>query len=60
MLGRGSPQKSATTEPSIIRKGYGDVEAAFTGGNKVVESGRHRLRQTTRETFNAAMRRLVA
>ena len=32
----------------------------WAGGNKVVEGGRHRLRQKARDTFNAAVRRLVA
>lgn len=38
----------------------GAVDCVWAGGNKVVENGHHRLRRTTRETFNAAMRRLVA
>jgi len=38
----------------------GAVDCVWAGGNKVVEDGHHQLRQKTRETFNAAMRRLVA
>ncbi|WFU27569.1 formimidoylglutamate deiminase [Bradyrhizobium sp. CB1717] len=36
------------------------VDCVWAGGNKVVEGGRHRLRQAARERFNTAMRRLVA
>ena len=32
----------------------------WASGNKVVEGGRHRLRQKARDAFNAAVRRLVA
>jgi len=32
----------------------------WAGGNKVVESGRHRLRESARDKFNAAVRKLVA
>jgi formimidoylglutamate deiminase len=44
----------------IFAAAAGAVDCVWAGGNKVVENGHHRLRQKTRETFNAAMRRLVA
>ena len=44
----------------IFAAGSGAIDCVWAGGNKVVEGGRHRLRQTAREHFNAAMRRLVA
>src|SRR6478752_2266258 len=44
----------------IFAGGPGAVACVWAGGNKVVEGGHHRLRQKARETFNAAVRRLVA
>jgi formimidoylglutamate deiminase len=44
----------------IFAAGAGAIACVWAGGNKVVEAGRHRLRQSARATFNAAMRRLVA
>jgi len=44
----------------IFAANAGAVDCVWAGGNKVVEGGRHRLRQKARETFNAAVRRLVA
>ena len=38
----------------------GAIDCVWAGGHKVVEAGHHRLRQTARERFNAAVRRLVA
>lgn len=38
----------------------GAIDCVWAGGHKLVEDGRHRLRQTARERFNAAVRRLVA
>jgi formimidoylglutamate deiminase len=38
----------------------GNVACVWAGGDKVVENGRHRLRQQVRDAFNAAVRRLVA
>ena len=38
----------------------GAVACVWAGGNKVVEGGRHRLREKARDTFNAAVRRLAA
>lgn len=44
----------------IFAAGSGAIDCVWAGGDKVVEGGRHRLRQTARERFNAAVRRLVA
>jgi len=44
----------------IFAAGADAVDCVWAGGNKVVAGGRHRLRETARDTFNAAMRRLVA
>jgi formimidoylglutamate deiminase len=44
----------------IFAAGSGAVASVWAGGNKVVEGGRHRLRQKARDKFNAAVRRLVA
>ncbi|MGX1324564.1 formimidoylglutamate deiminase [Bradyrhizobium sp. USDA 377] len=44
----------------IFAAGGAAIDCVWAGGNKVVEGGRHRLRQTARERFNAAVRRLVA
>jgi formimidoylglutamate deiminase len=38
----------------------GAVDCVWAGGDKVVEGGRHRLRQNARDAFNKAVRRLVA
>ena len=44
----------------IFAAGAGAIDCVWAGGNKVVENGRHRLRQAARERFNASVRRLVA
>jgi formimidoylglutamate deiminase len=44
----------------IFSAGKGSVADVWAGGNKVVEGGRHRLHHGARDTFNAAIRRLVA
>ena len=44
----------------IFAAGPGAVASVWAGGNKVVEGGRHRLRQNARDAFNATVRRLVA
>jgi formimidoylglutamate deiminase len=44
----------------IFAAGAGAVACVWAGGNKVVENGRHRLRERARETFNATVRRLAA
>jgi formimidoylglutamate deiminase len=60
-----------TTHPSLAgRRGDavldgwifagGAVDCVWAGGTKMVEGGRHRLREAARACFNAAIRRLVA
>ncbi|TQF35152.1 N-formimino-L-glutamate deiminase [Bradyrhizobium sp. UNPF46] len=44
----------------IFAAGGAAIDCVWAGGNKVVEGGRHRLRQMARERFNATVRRLVA
>jgi formimidoylglutamate deiminase len=44
----------------IFSAGGDAVADVWAGGSKVVEGGHHRLRQSARDTFNTAMRRLVA
>lgn len=44
----------------IFAAGSGAIDCVWAGGHKLVEGGRHRLRQVARERFNAAVRRLVA
>jgi formimidoylglutamate deiminase len=44
----------------IFSAGGGAIDCVWASGDKVVEQGRHRLRQQARDKFNAAMRRLVA
>jgi formiminoglutamate deiminase len=44
----------------IFAAGSGAIDCVWAGGDKVVEGGRHRLRQAARERFNAVVRRLVA
>lgn len=44
----------------IFAAGSCAIDCVWAGGNKVVESGRHKLRQAARERFNASVRRLVA
>src|SRR5437588_4825294 len=44
----------------IFAANAGAIACVWAGGSKVVEGGRHRLRQKARDTFNAAVRRLVA
>jgi formimidoylglutamate deiminase len=44
----------------IFAAGTGAVDCVWAGGNKIVEGGRHRLRRTARDTFNASVRRLAA
>jgi formimidoylglutamate deiminase len=43
----------------IFAAGTSAVACVWAGGNKVVEGGRHRLRESARDTFNAAVRRLA-
>lgn len=44
----------------IFATGNGAIDCVWAGGNKVVERGQHKLRQSARERFNASVRRLVA
>ncbi|MBR0811104.1 formimidoylglutamate deiminase [Bradyrhizobium diazoefficiens] len=44
----------------VFAAGTGAIDCVWAGGRKVVEGGRHRLRQAARERFNATVRRLVA
>ena len=44
----------------IFASGTRVVACVWAGGNKVVEGGRHRLRQNALDAFKAAVRRLVA
>ncbi|WP_027574644.1 formimidoylglutamate deiminase [Bradyrhizobium sp. WSM1743] len=44
----------------IFAAGGAAIDCVWAGGQKVVEGGRHKLRQVARERFNAAVRRLVA
>jgi formimidoylglutamate deiminase len=44
----------------IFAAGSSAIDCVWAGGNKVVEGGRHPLRQAACDRFNAAMRRLLA
>jgi formimidoylglutamate deiminase len=52
--------RDAILDGWIFSAGRGAVADVWAGGNKVVEGGRHRLHQSARDTFSAAIRRLVA
>lgn len=52
--------RDAIIDGWIFAAGNGAIDCVWAGGNKVVESGRHKLRQAARERFNASVRRLVA
>jgi formiminoglutamate deiminase len=52
--------RDAIIDGWIFAAGGRAIDCVWAGGNKVVEGGRHRLRQTARECFNASVRRLVA
>lgn len=52
--------RDAVIDGWIFAAGSGAIDCVWAGGNKVVESGRHQLRQAARERFNATVRRLVA
>ncbi len=53
-------RRDAVLDGWIFSAGAGAVACVWAGGDKVVEGGRHRLRRKARDTFNAAVRRLVA
>lgn len=44
----------------IFAAGEAAVDSVWANGNKIVEGGRHRLRERARDRFNATVRRLVA
>jgi formiminoglutamate deiminase len=44
----------------IFAAGADAIDCVWAGGNRVVEGGRHRLRQKARDRFNATIRSLVA
>ncbi|KJC40054.1 formimidoylglutamate deiminase [Bradyrhizobium sp. LTSP857] len=52
--------RDAVIDGWIFAAGSGAIDCVWAGGHKVVEGGRHRLRQTARERFNVSVRRLVA
>jgi formiminoglutamate deiminase len=52
--------RDAAIDGWIFAAGGGAIDCVWAGGNKVVEGGRHKLRQSARERFNASVRRLVA
>lgn len=52
--------RDAVIDGWIFATGTGAIDCVWAGGNKVVESGRHKLRQAARERFSASVRRLVA
>jgi len=52
--------RDALIDGWIFAAGHGAIDCVWAGGNKVVEGGQHQLRQSARERFNAAVRRLVA
>jgi formimidoylglutamate deiminase len=52
--------RDAAIDGWIFASGSGAIDCVWAGGDKVVEGGRHRLRQAAREHFNASVRRLVA
>jgi formimidoylglutamate deiminase len=53
-------RNDAVLDGWIFAAAAGAVACVWAGGKKVVEGGRHRLRQPARDTFNEAVRRLVA
>jgi formimidoylglutamate deiminase len=52
--------RDAVLDGWIFASGASAVACVWAGGNKVVEGGRHRLRERACDAFNTAMRRLVA
>jgi len=53
-------RKDAVLDGWIFAAGAGAVACVWAGGRKVVEDGRHRLRDSARDAFNAAVQRLAA
>lgn len=52
--------RDAVIDGWIFAAGGGAIDCVWAGGNKVVEGGRHKLREAARDRFNASVRRLVA
>lgn len=52
--------RDAVIDGWIFATGSGAIDCVWAGGSKVVDGGRHQLRQAARERFNASVRRLVA
>lgn len=52
--------RDAAIDGWIFAAGNGAIDCVWAGGHKVVEGGRHRLREVARQHFNAAVQRLVA
>ena len=53
-------RRDAVLDGWIFAANAGAIASVWAGGNKVVEDGRHRIREKARDRFNAAVRRLVA
>src|SRR5262245_26379896 len=53
-------RKDTVLDGWIFAAGAGAVACVWANGNKVVEDGRHRFRESARDAFNAAVRRLAA
>jgi cytosine/adenosine deaminase-related metal-dependent hydrolase len=52
--------RDAVIDGWIFAAGSDAIDCVWAGGTKLVERGRHRLRESARAQFNAAVRRLVA
>jgi formiminoglutamate deiminase len=52
--------RDAVLDGIIFAAGSPAIDCVWAGGDKVVEGGRHRLRDAARARFNATIRRLVA
>jgi formiminoglutamate deiminase len=52
--------RDAILDGFIFAAGAAAIDCVWAGGHKLVENGRHALRERARERFNAAVRRLVA
>jgi formimidoylglutamate deiminase len=53
-------RRDAILDGWIFAARAGAIACVWAGGNKVVENGRHRLGESARDKFNAAVRRLAA
>jgi formiminoglutamate deiminase len=52
--------RDAVLDGFIFAAGAAAIDCVWAGGRKLVENGRHALRERARERFNATVRRLVA